>query len=521
MDAESIARFRARIAALHEQLDQLVADLERWEAGGDGGASAPAGHAAPEQRESARHCQETQLITQANLLAQVADAIIATDLDLRIRSWNPAAERIYGWSAVEAIGQPIGELIETHYAGISPKEVLRLLFASGSWSGEIEQRRRDGSFAPIQSSVSLLRNEAGAIVGTVAINRDISERRHTEWLLQAVNSRLEQAIVEAQRRAAELTRINEMHDLLQVCQNRAEAAEVIGLRLATIFPEHSGYLAVRQPDSPILDRLSQWGEQLPVSKVFAVEECWALRRGQLHVVGGAQGGPRCRYLAASNVAYACCLPLSVQGETYGVLHVAGASEPRSELVISVGDAIKLTLANIDLREALREQATHDPLTGLFNRRYLEITLPRELHRVRREDGQLCVAMLDIDHFKHFNDRYGHEAGDALLREVAWLFRTRLRKSDIACRYGGEEFLLVLPGSTLADTTQRLEQICALVRVLQIDFHGRKLGPVSISVGIAAHTGDASAADLLHAADTALYAAKEAGRDRIVVVRAEG
>ncbi len=516
MDAASFARIHARIAALREQLDRLTADLERGHAGEDGGAGAPAGHVEAGEWTTAGQCWEDRLLTQANLLAQVADAIIATDLELRIRSWNAPAERIYGWSAAEAIGQRIGELLETRYAGISPEEALRLLFGSGSWSGEIEQRRRDGSFAPIQSSVTLLRDEAGAIVGTVAINRDISERRHSEWLLQAVNTRLEQAIVEAQRRTAELTQINQMHDLLQVCQNRVEAGEVIGLRLATIFPEHSGYLAVRKPGTQLLDLLSQWGEQQPERTVFPIDECWALRRGQLHVVSGAQGGPRCRHLATSQAAYACCLPLSVQGETYGVLHVAGASEPRSELVISVGDAIKLALANIDLREALREQATHDPLTGLFNRRYLEVTLPRELHRVQREDGQLCVAMIDIDHFKHFNDRYGHEAGDALLREVAWLFRARLRKSDIACRYGGEEFLLVLPGSTLADTTQRLEQICAMVRVLQIDFHGCKLGPVSISVGVAAHTGDTSAADLLHAADTALYAAKEGGRDRIVV-----
>lgn len=516
MDAALLSRIHARIAALCEQLDWLSADLECGHAGADGGASVPAGRVRPAGQTTAEPGREDQLLTQANLLAQLADAIIATDLELRIRGWNAAAERIYGWSATEAIGQRSNELLATCYAGMSPEEALRLLFSRGNWSGEVEQRRCDGSLVPIQSSVTLLRDADGAIIGTVAINRDISERRHTEWLLQAVNRRLEQAIVEAQRRTAELTRINEMHDLLQVCQNRAEAGEVIGLRLATIFPEHRGYLAVRQPGTQLLELLSQWGEQQPVRTVFPIEECWALRRGQLHVVSDEQRVPRCRRLVASQAACSCCLPLAVQGETYGVLHVAGANEPRSELLISVGDAIKLALANIDLREALREQATHDPLTGLFNRRYLEVKLPRELHRVQREEGQLCVAMIDIDHFKHFNDRYGHEAGDALLREVAWLFRTRLRKSDIACRYGGEEFLLVLPGSTLTDTRQRLEQICALVRVLQIDFHGHKLDPVSISVGIAVYTGDASAADLLHAADAALYAAKEAGRDRIVV-----
>lgn len=509
MDSASAGTIRARIAALREQIDRLADELGV-------SAEAPGAEVAPYCHDAERSTHEYPMCEQANLLAHVADAVVATDLEFRIRSWNAAAERIYGWSAAEAIGQPIASLIETSYISNSTEDALQMLLNTGSWSGEIQQSRRDGSLVPIQSSVTLLRDETGLMVGTVAINRDISERKHTEWLLQAVNSRLEQAIVEARRRTAEVTQINQMHDLLQVCQNRSEAAEVISLRLAAIFPEHSGYLAVRQVGSPILELLSRWGNQHPSRTTFSTEECWALRRGQLHTAIAPDGGPRCRHIAGPRTASYCCLPLSVQGEIYGVLHIAGTAQPRTELLISVGDAIKLALANIDLREALRDQATHDPLTGLFNRRYLEVTLPRELHRARREDGELCVAMIDIDHFKHFNDRYGHDAGDALLREVAWVFRAGLRKSDIACRYGGEEFLLVLPGSTLVDTAQRLEQICELVRGLQIDFHGRRLGSVSISVGIAALTTDASAADLLHTADEALYAAKRAGRDRVVV-----
>ncbi|MCS6882215.1 MAG: diguanylate cyclase [Oscillochloridaceae bacterium] len=464
-----------------------------------------------------QHLYEEQLHYQASLLANVADAVIATDLTFRIQSWNAAAERIYGWTANEVLGRPVDEVLVTRYLNDSAEAALQVLLREGQWRGEVEQRRRDGSYVPIQSSVTLLRNGVERMTGVVAINRDISERRHAERLLQAVNARLEQTIVEARRYAAEVIQINQMHDLLQVCQNRSEAAEVIQLRLAALFPDHGGYLAVRVPGADDLEVICQWGEQRPARLVFPIEDCWALRRGQIHVLTDIQTGPRCRHLGAARAAYSCCLPLAVQSEIYGVLHVAGEAQPRSELLISVGDAIKLALTNIDLREALREQAILDPLTGLFNRRYLEATLPREAHRAQREGEPLCVAMLDIDHFKSFNDRYGHEAGDMLLREVAWIFREHMRKSDIACRYGGEEFVLVLPGSAVEDTVQRLEQIRSLVNALQLDFHGRRLEPISISAGVAAYSGACGGIEeLLRAADEALYAAKRPGRNTIVV-----
>ncbi len=465
---------------------------------------------------TAQHLYEEQLYYQASLLANVADAVIATDHAFQIQSWNAAAERIYGWMAGEVLGRRVDDVLVTSYIYDSEEAALQVLFSEGRWSGEVEQRRRDGSHVPIQSSVALLRNDAGQVIGMVAINRDISERRHAERLLQAVNARLEQAIIEARRHTAEVMQINQMHDLLQVCQSRAEAAEVIGQCLVGLFPDHGGYLAIRVPGADDLELICQWGEQHPTAPVFPIEDCWALRRGQIHVLAGPRTGPRCRHLGAARAAYSCCLPLAVQSEIYGVLHLAGEVQPRSELLISVGDAVKLALANIDLREALREQAILDPLTGLFNRRYLEATLPREVYRVQREGEPLCVAMLDIDYFKSFNDRYGHEAGDMLLREVGWIFREHMRKSDIACRYGGEEFVLVLPGSTLEDTVQRMEQIRGLVNVLQIDFHGRRLEPVSISVGVAAYAGAGGLEELLRAADEALYAAKRAGRNRIMV-----
>ncbi|MGQ9926265.1 MAG: sensor domain-containing diguanylate cyclase, partial [Chloroflexaceae bacterium] len=345
---------------------------------------------------TAQYLHEEQLRYQANVLANLADAVIATDRAFRIESWNGAAERIYGWTTGEVLGRRVDEVLVTRYTHDSEQAALEVLFSEGRWRGEVEQRRRNGSYVPIQSSVALLRDGTEQVIGVVAINRDINERRHAERLLQAVNVRLEQAIIEARRHTAEVMQINQMHDLLQVCQNRAEAAEVIGQLLAALFPDHGGYLAVRVPGTGDLEVICQWGEQHPAAPVFPIEDCWALRRGQIHVLVGPKEGLRCRHLGAAPAMYRCCLPLAVQSEIYGMLHVAGEAQLRSELLISVGDAIKLALANIDLREALREQAILDPLTGLFNRRYLEATLPREVYRAQREGEPLCVAMLDID-----------------------------------------------------------------------------------------------------------------------------
>lgn len=168
-------------------------------------------------------------------------------------------------------------------------------------------------------------------------------------------------------------------------------------------------------------------------------------------------------------------------------------------------------------DVLREQATHDPLTGLFNRRYLDDTLERELSRSWRRGSCLSVAVLDIDHFKRINDVFGHEAGDLALRGCAHVLSQNLRKSDIACRVGGEEFIIVLPDSSLAHTELRVAEMCTLVQRLALRHRGHILGAMTLSAGIACAPEHAlTASDLLRAADRALFDAKHAGRNQVVV-----
>jgi len=183
--------------------------------------------------------------------------------------------------------------------------------------------------------------------------------------------------------------------------------------------------------------------------------------------------------------------------------------------VAIAEKLALSLANLKLWETLQNQAIRDPLTGLYNRRYLEETMDRELHRSRRLKAPLGVVMMDLDHFKEFNDSFGHGAGDALLSALAHVITAGIRTEDIACRYGGEEFLLVIPGASLEIALERAEKVRQAVKALQVKYQGRFLRSTTISLGVANFPDHGQTAEeVIAAADAALYRAKQAGRDRV-------
>ena len=216
-----------------------------------------------------------------------------------------------------------------------------------------------------------------------------------------------------------------------------------------------------------------------------------------------------------------CLPLAAQGDTIGVLSVGtsraeGFADDERQTIQAVTEQLSLALANLRLQETLRMQSLRDQLTGLFNRRYLDEALTREIARARRHGQPLTVAMLDIDHFKRFNDTFGHQGGDALLAAFGELLGGHARTEDIACRYGGEEFALVLPGANLATAAERVDELRKKVKEMHVHLNGQPLGPVTVSAGVAVFPlHGRSGAAVMKMADNALYQAKEAGRDRVV------
>ncbi|MGH9171007.1 MAG: sensor domain-containing diguanylate cyclase [Acidimicrobiales bacterium] len=292
--------------------------------------------------------------------------------------------------------------------------------------------------------------------------------------------------------------------------------------VAAVLPwDHGGAVSLMNPSKNLLETPVSWGgePQPGASSKFGPQDCWALRRGRLHESG--ESGPYCRHLGASPPEGSVCFPMRAQGETIGVLQLRGAArgEPDDvtrQLLVTVGEQLALAMANFQLRLSLRNQSIRDPLTNLFNRRYMEETLTREISRAQRNCEPVGVLQIDVDHFKPFNDSHGHEAGDSVLKALGGLFLSVFRGADVACRYGGEEFTVILPGSSLEATEARAIELSRLVAVTPIPFRSIQLDPPTLSVGVAVFPAhDTTVPGLLRVADAALYAAKANGRDQIV------
>lgn len=352
---------------------------------------------------------------------------------------------------------------------------------------------------------------------------DLTERKQTELERQQSLERMRAMVDRLAERDRHNGLLNRLHDLLQSCRSEAEARQVIAPLFADLFRGFDAALMLVEDEPATGLRMVAQAGDAGIPDGFPLDNCWALRRGELHEIQ-AGGAPVCSHFATPPEAGYCCQPMMVDADVVGLLSVRfprqaddTVRENIHYLVRSTADAVKLSLSNLRLREALRQQAIHDPLTGLFNRRYLNDILNHEVIRAQRDDTPMVVAMLDIDHFKRFNDEYGHDAGDLVLAEIGRILREELRRSDVPCRFGGEELAIVMPGSSARNASERLQAICAQIGRLALVFHDRSLPPVTLSVGIVeapAHGNDAVA--LLHAADQALYRAKAEGRNRIVV-----
>ncbi|HEX7545547.1 MAG TPA: sensor domain-containing diguanylate cyclase [Gemmatimonadaceae bacterium] len=354
--------------------------------------------------------------------------------------------------------------------------------------------------------------------------REITDRVRAQDGARKEHEEMATLLVALQQRDAEMQAINRLNDLLQTCTAKDEAYSVIALLAGELAQLRPGSLAIMHPEDQSLVTVARWGDGDLMESTFNCLDCWAIRGGKPHEVARGGLGLHCKHFVRQPEDGTYCLPLVVQGETLGLVTIVGkaASGDASranhhQLAEAMGEAIKLSLSNLRLREKLSEQATHDSLTGLYNVRFLDETLPRELYRALRTGSPLCIGMLDLDHFKRLNDTLGHAAGDAMLRAVGKLLRETSRKSDLAVRYGGEEFLIVLPDSPLAGARQRMEEIRALVRLAVIPDELKADRPMTISCGLAmAGQHGSTAQELIRAADSALYAAKAAGRDRVVV-----
>ncbi len=350
-----------------------------------------------------------------------------------------------------------------------------------------------------------------------------------EASLKKVNAKLTKANRQLKSRSKVLKEkshvietLGEFQEILPTCSKDKEIYTVFIQYAEKLFPSYRGGLWIYKKDKKDFQNVETWGPITDLEKSdFSLDECCALRNGQIYNFSFSSSKPCCHHIPKTARGY-ICFPMTVGDELFGVLSVifeqSKFSQESQAIFERLVDSTILALSNIRLRDSLLELSIRDYLTGLFNRRYMEETLNKEIAKAIRKNSSIGMIMFDIDYFKNFNDTYGHEAGDAILINLGEFLKGYFRESDIICCFGGEEFLIILIGVTRELTIDRAETLRQKVKHLHTKFGMESLSGIEISIGVAMFPENGQTLrTLLDAVDEALYRAKNQGRDQVCVV----
>jgi diguanylate cyclase (GGDEF)-like protein/PAS domain S-box-containing protein len=464
------------------------------------------------------------------LMDAVPDPVIVFDRDGRVTYLNSVFTRLFGWELTEVKGSPLDFIPEENRAE-SLKALKRMRRGDVAIALDTRRTTKYGQTLEIQGSISQFKDPKGRFAGSIVLLRDVTHIKNTEKALRESNRHLAAAVREQKNRTREFSLLNSMNELLQACHSEADTYRVMAGICRQLFSKDAGFLTMRDTASDRFVAVSSWGDSALKDIDYDEHECWALRLGKSYAGENLASDLSCSHPIGENTKSYLCLPITSPEGVIGVLHVLFKVPPggmsmeearqhqASKMIVlsTMLEHYALSLLNLKLHNTLKNQSIRDPLTGLFNRRYLDESLRREMFRCRRHGASTGIIMIDVDRFKVFNDTYGHEVGDVVLKEFASFLQRHTRNEDILCRYGGEEFILLMPDSNLSNARRRAEQLCGLVRnTLRINHQGIT-HQITISLGAAAFPESGATIEAVqNAADAALYQAKQQGRDRVVV-----
>ncbi|MGA2949798.1 MAG: diguanylate cyclase [Candidatus Sulfotelmatobacter sp.] len=458
-------------------------------------------------------------------------AIVVLDRQGSVELVNSAFEKLFQYDRhnlasidIRNIGMHSGEATDS-------AQLIPQIFAGKAVHTTVRQRRKDGQILDLALHGVPLQVD-GHTRGAHLFYEDVSEQIRANEVQRQHAESLDRLVKELELRTKQMTSLNEMGSLLQCSGTVQEACVVVADCVQKLFPEApSGALYLFRSSRDLIEAAVRWGKRDVLAPTFPPDACWSLRRGQPHWSEPPGSGIACQHLTKSSTTECLCVPMVAQGNTIGVLHLEFESatrlryasgtesfrESHQQLASSVASQIALSLAGLQLRESLREQSIRDPLTRLFNRRFLEESLERELQLASRKKQSVAVLFIDLDHFKRFNDTFGHDAGDMVLQSLADLFRNFFRATDICCRYGGEEFAIILPESTSQEAAIRSDSLRCEVKRLRLHYKKQTLGQITLSVGVVAFPEHGlTSVELLTIADKCLYESKARGRDVVTV-----
>lgn len=432
--------------------------------------------------------------------APIGMAIVA--LDGKWLNVNNKLCEIVGFNKHELENLTMQDLTYQEDVDIDEDKKAKLLRGELS-SYQIEKRylHKNGQLIWILTNVSLVRNKENKPLYFISQIQNINDRKQNEKIIAELSS---------------------MNETLQLCNDSTETYSIISNTARQLFFDLSGGLAIFNKDTNELETVTTWGDKPLLKSFFYYTTCWGFRAGNVYTVNDPSKEHICQHFDSTPPGGYVCMPLIVQNQTLGILSF-NTSTPcminsyQKHIINNFGEIVKLSLANIVLKEALRDQAIHDALTGLVNRHYLYEWLPKVLQHTIHTKNVLCLSMLDIDYFKHINDKYGHEAGDEVLAHIAKILKSNVRESDIACRFGGEEFVIVLIGTDIDHAKSQMEHIRNEIKNAKMYVQNQSLPQITVSIGIAdAPRFGSTMAELLRIADASLYTAKASGRDRVVL-----
>ncbi len=463
------------------------------------------------------------------LLNAVPEGILEINATGTIVFVNPQLCDLFGYLPAELLGQSVETLVPPEArAGHAERRTTFWTSSRSRSMGSslnISGIRKDGSRIAIDVSLSRLETRRGTVM--YCLVRDNSVRHAFEIQLLDSNRRLTESVATLERNSLELQTLTEMGELLHSSNTEPELCGIVAHTMQRLFPRLTGALYMLTDTRTAATKAGAWGRNAArIQTELASDDCWALRRGRPHHTDQTPDHPRCNHQTDDKAQGCHCIPLLGHGELLGVLQLSDddsslsqdlATPSRLQLLQALANQVALSLANLRLRETLRAQSIIDPLTGLHNRRVIDERFDAAIRQARANNRDLSLLVLDIDLFKSFNDRFGHDCGDIALREVGALLRRSLRHDDVVCRMGGEEFAILLPGTSLPEAEQVAEKLRVAVHSLRLQRNDQPLARISVSAGIATlgKHGD-NVSTLLRHADRALYRAKAAGRNCVMV-----
>ncbi|MFC3215535.1 sensor domain-containing diguanylate cyclase [Novosphingobium panipatense] len=449
--------------------------------------------------------------------ARVGD-LLAAERHLSTSRTAAVKRRLDFITWVVLIGVPLGIAAVTLLAALLVRRIRRPMeammtvmsqLAAGDRSARIQTAMESSEFERLAREYNAMADQLQA---AVAHQEESQDRLH------AANAELSRNTEILQERGEVIELLGGMAHRMQAARTDEELAAIIRVFAPRVLPDLPGALYTHNNSRNLLAPLACWGGLEVPASGFAPEQCWALRRGRSHHVAGPQSDVVCAHVDRQVDCYHC-EPLLAGGEVIGVLYLAGEVEAETRFRLTVlAENIASALVNHRLQRGLREQTIRDPLTGLFNRRYMEEALPLEIARASRSRDPVSLVMCDVDHFKRFNDEFGHDAGDAVLQAAAAEMRKRFREGDVVCRFGGEEFTIIAPGTSATALSGRVDVVREAISQQVVQEGGRTLGSMTMSFGIATWEEgmERDGSTLIKAADAALYRAKREGRNRVVV-----